>query len=98
MNNKEIRSLLIAELGIENLASEAQDEIVGKIGEMVLQSLTASIFEKLSQPAREEFERISATGNPNAIQEFLEENAPGIQQMMEEELKKTLQSFKEKKL
>lgn len=98
MNNKELREILITELGIENLSGEAQDEIVSKVGEMVLKSLTESIFEKLSTPAREEFDRISATGNPALVQEFLEENAPGIQQMMEQELKKTLQSFKEKAL
>lgn len=98
MNNQELRSTLIKELGIENLSGEAQDEIVAKIGEMVLKSLTASIFEKLTPSAKEEFNRISAAGNPALIQAFLEENAPGIHQMMEEELKKTLQSFKDKSL
>jgi hypothetical protein len=94
MNNQEIRDLLIKELAIENLSSEAQDEIVAKIGEMVLRSLTASIFERLTPSAREEFSRISTAGNPALIQEFLEENAPGIHQMIEEELKKTLDGFK----
>jgi hypothetical protein len=96
MNNQELRDILIKELGIENLSGEAQDEIVAKIGEMVLKSLTASIFEKLTPSAKEEFNRISAAGNPAAIQGFLEENAPGIHEMMAEELKKTLASFKEK--
>lgn len=97
-SNQELRETLIKELGIENLSGEVQDEIVGKIGRIVLQSLTTTIFERLSPSAKEEFNRISATGNAGLIQEFLEENAPGIQQMMEQELKKTLQGFKENKL
>ena len=93
--NEEIRDILIKELGIENLSGEAQDEIVGKIGETVLRSLTSTIFDRLTPAAKEEFNRISAAGNPAQIQEFLEENAPGIHQMMEQELKKTIQGFKE---
>lgn len=94
MNNKELRETLIKELGIENLSGEAQDEIVSKIGEMILKSLTASIFEKLTPAAREEFDAISAAGDAALIQEFLEQNAPGIQQMMEEEIRKTIEGFK----
>lgn len=95
MNNQAIRETLIKELGIENLSGEAQDEIVGKIGEIVLRSLTAAIFERLTPAAREEFDRITAAGDPAHIQLFLEENAPGLHQMMEQELKKVILSFKE---
>lgn len=98
MNNEGLRDTLIKELGIENLSGEAQDEIVAKIGEMVLRSLTATIFEKLTPAAREQFDRITESGNAVQIQEFLEENAPGIHEMMEQELKKTLQGFKENKM
>ena len=93
--NQEIREILIKELGIENLSGEAQDEIVGKIGEIVLRSLTSTIFDRLTPAAKEEFNRISTAGSPAQIQEFLEENAPGIHQMMEQELKKTIKSFKD---
>ncbi len=93
MNNQELRDILIKELGIEGLPEEAQDEIVGKLGEVILKSLTVAIFEKLSNDARADFERISSRGDHDLIQEFLEENVPDLHLLMEEEVKKTLENF-----
>lgn len=96
MNNTQLREILIRELGIESLPEEAQDEIVSKLGEIILKSLTIAIFEKLSEDARKEFEHISAKGDNAMIQEFLEENVTDLPLLMEEEVKKVLQNFAEK--
>ncbi|MBI5400643.1 MAG: hypothetical protein HZB12_00800 [Candidatus Yonathbacteria bacterium] len=93
MNNQELRDILIKELGIEGLPEEAQDEIVSKLGEVILKSLTVAIFEKLSPDARTEFERISIAGDHVLIQEFLEQNIPDMHLLMEEEVKRTLEDF-----
>ncbi|MFZ2303800.1 MAG: DUF5663 domain-containing protein [Minisyncoccia bacterium] len=95
MNNQEIRDILIKELGIGELPEEVQDEIVGKLGEVILKSLTIAIFEKLSAQARVEFEKIGAKGDHALIQEFLEDNVPDMQTLMEEEVKRTLQNYAE---
>ena len=95
MNNPELREALIKELGIGELPTETQDEIVDKLGEVILKSLTVSIFEKLSDAARVEFEKISATGDNSLIQKFLEENIPDMQALMEEEIKKTMRDLAE---
>lgn len=47
MNNKELHNILIKELGIQNLPEEAQNEIVSKLGEIILKSITVTIFEQL---------------------------------------------------
>lgn len=93
MNNQELRDILIKELGIESLPEEAQDEIVSKLGEIILKSLTVAIFEKLSTEARAEFDRITEKGDHVMIQEFLEASVPDLHLLMEEEVKKTLQNF-----
>lgn len=95
MNNQELRDILIKELGIGELPEEAQEEIVTKLGDVILKSLTVAIFEKLSNDARIEFERISEKGDHVLIQEFLEENIPDLHALMEEEVKRTLQNFAE---
>lgn len=95
MNNPELRDALIKELGIEELPEKAQNEIVDKLGEVIFKSLTVSIFEKLSDDARIEFEKISAKGDNSLIQKFLDENIPDMQAIMEEEIKKTLQDLAE---
>ncbi|MEK7148477.1 MAG: DUF5663 domain-containing protein [Patescibacteria group bacterium] len=93
MNNQELREILIKELGIGGLPEEAQDEIVSKLSEIILKSLTVAIFEKLPDNARAEFEQIGAKGDHALIQEFLERNIPNLHALMEEEVKKTLQNF-----
>ncbi len=93
MNNQELKNILVKELGIGGLPDEAQDEIVGKLGEMILKSLTVAIFEKLSSDAREEFEKITANGENALIQEFLEKNVSNLHELMEEEVRKTLQNY-----
>ena len=95
MNNQELREILIKELGIEGLPEEAQDEIVSKLGEVILKSLTVAIFEKIPSDKREDFDRVTAKGDHDLIQEFLETHVPDMHTLMEEEVQKTLQTFAE---
>src|SRR3989344_7253168 len=95
MNDQEIRTTLIKELGIEELPAEAQDEIVSKLGEIILKSVTVAIFEKLSEEAREEFQVLTTSGEAERIREFLTKNVPDMEGLMAEELKKTLVAFRE---
>lgn len=93
MENQELRETIIKELGIEILPPEAQDEIVAKLGEVILKSVTVAIFEKLSDDARTEFERITKEGDEELIGRFLGEHVPDMQALMEDEVKKTLTAF-----
>jgi hypothetical protein len=95
MNDQELRTTLIAELGIGDLPPEAQDEIVSKLGEIILKSVTVAIFEKLSEDARKEFEVLTTTGDSGSIREFLARSVPDMETLMEEELQKTLVAFRE---
>ncbi len=96
MDNKELRDILIAELGIGELPLEAQNEIVSKLGEIILKSVTVAIFEKLPQEARAEFEAITDSGDNERVQEFLAKNIPDMPALMEAEVKRVLLSFKER--
>ncbi len=95
MENKELRDILIAELGIGELPEEAQDEVVSKLGEIILKSVTVAIYEKLSPEARVEFDVITTSGDNDKVQEFLAKNIPDMPALMEAETKRVLQSFRE---
>lgn len=95
MNNQELRNTLIKELGLERLPPEAQEEIVFKLGEVILKSITVAIFEKLPEDARKEFEDITKKADQNLIQEFLEKHIPDLSSLMEQEVKRTLKNFSE---
>lgn len=94
MNNHELRDILIKEMNIGSLPEGDQNDILAKVGNAVLQSLTRSIFEKLSSEAREEFEKISVDGDED-IQEFLDSNIPSLHELMETEVKKAIMLYKE---
>lgn len=93
--NNELKNLLAKDLGIDALPEEAQDQILSRIGEIVLRSTTGAIFEKLTPEQREEFERLGADEDADKIQEFLARTVPDIQTLMEGEVKKTIARFKE---
>ncbi len=95
MDNQEIRELIIKEIGIEGLPEDAQNEIIGKLGEIALKSLTITIFEKLPKEARAEFEEVSAEGDYELVQKFLAQHVPDLPALMADEVRKTLQDFKE---
>lgn len=96
MRNQELRSILLKELNIENLPEEAQDEVIAGIGDTILKSVTLKIFEELSTEDRKRFEAVSAQGDDDLIQQFLEMAVPNMHILMETEIKKTLQAYKEK--
>ncbi len=96
MDNKELRDILITELGIGELPEGAQDEIVSKLGEIILKSVTVAIFEKLPTEARVEFDVITASGDNERVQEFLAKNIPDMPALMEAEVKRVLLSFRER--
>ena len=58
-----------------------------------MKSITVAIFEKLSDEARAEFERVGAEGDPALIQKFMEEHVPDLSELMAKEVKGVLQSF-----
>lgn len=96
MDSNKLRELLLQEMDIGTLSTEAQNDILSKVGETVLTTLTTSIFEKLSENARNEFEKISVTGDRTLIQEFLDTNVPDLNTLVKEAIKKALAVYKEK--
>lgn len=95
MNSKELKEVLVAELGIGELPEDAQNEIISKLGEVILKSMTTTIFEKLPSSAHEEFEIISTKGDDVLIQEFLEANIPDLSVLMEAEVQRVLKLYRE---
>lgn len=96
MNNQDIREVLLKELDLTGIPPEAQDQVISKLGEIILKSLVVTIYEHLLPEARKEFDIISASGNQTQIQEFLEQNIPRINELMETEISKTISAFKDR--
>jgi hypothetical protein len=96
MNNTEIRQKLLRELDLESVREEARDEIILQFGEIILKSLAVTIYAQLLPEARKEFEELTAQGDEKRVQEFLEQNIPHVNDMLEQEVAKMIKTFKER--
>lgn len=95
MPPRELRTILINELGITSFPEDIQGEILAKVGEFVLRELTTVILSKLSTVSREEFEKLSADGDDTLVGEFLHEQIPDFNALLTAEVKKALELYKE---
>ena len=95
MPPRELRTILINELGIMSFPEDIQGEILAKVGEFVLRELTTVILSKLSTVSREEFEKLSADGDDALVGEFLHEQIPDFNTLLTLEVKKALELYKE---
>ncbi len=94
--DNELKSTIIKELGIGNLPEDAQDQILGSLGELILKNSTTAIFEVLTPEQQEMFDHVSEEGDPEKIQQFLAEHVPNIQEITSRETRAIIEQFKAK--
>ncbi len=88
MNNKiknETVEKIIAELGLDGLPKDRQDDILAKIGELILKKIFVETIDKLNDTDRREFEKMLEKGETaENIENFLEEKIDGYAKMVED--------------
>jgi hypothetical protein len=79
---------LIKELGIENLPSEQQSEIVMETGRIIYQNIITRVLETLSKDEADEFEKFLGKNmeDQDKIYEFLKTKIPNIDEIVNEEI------------
>ncbi len=71
-NDSEIKRTLMRELKFDNLADEKQDELIAKMGEVILKKIFIETVEKLDVAGRKHFEKmLNEERTPVEIEEFL---------------------------
>lgn len=96
MNKKQdkVTMEIIEELGLEKLSKKRQDEILAKIGELILKKIFVEVVGKLDENSKMEFEKILAEEKTaNEIMEFLSTKIKNYDKIVEGivvELKKDL--------
>ena len=79
---------LIKELGIDKLEKSQKEELLIQIGEILQQRIVLRIVEELPEEKQDEFKTIleKAEENPEQLDKYLEENIPGVEDMILEEI------------
>jgi len=97
MNNQnqnagKIREAIMKELGLEKLSQEKQEELIAKMGEVILKKMFLETVEKLDEDGRKHFERmLEEKRTPEEIEEFLKVKIPDYDEI----LKKIVMDLKE---
>lgn len=95
MDNEEllIKNLLVS-LGVEDADPEVQEKTVGIFTETLFKKISIKISDTLSIEKQDVLLSIQKTGNEVAVEDFLRENIPDFEQMMEEVKDEALTEFR----
>jgi hypothetical protein len=91
----QIEESLIKEMGLTDLPAEKQQELVGKMFEVLLKRIYVEAIEKLGEEERKTFgEMIDRDADPEEVEKFLQEKISDFPEM----LKNILSGFREEML
>jgi len=96
-NTTDIRTLLIDELDLADLAPEQADEIVARVGEQIMQRVIISVLDQLSEEDKATFTQISESKNAEDMQKFLAEKIPNLTELIQTETRARIDLLKKDK-
>lgn len=86
METKINQQNIVSLLGIESLPDEEKLKIIDKVTSLVQKRLLVRIYDSLQADKQEEFGKLLESENSQALSDFLEQNVPNLQEMMDLEL------------
>jgi len=90
----ELQQAIATDLGIADLASDQQQEIISQFGLVALKAASVSVLEKMPEDKREEFGKLSETGDPSAIKNFLDTVVPNHEEVAKAAVAEEVNKFK----
>ncbi len=91
----ELTKQIAADLGITDLSADEQQQLISQFGEVALKAATVSVLEKLTPEKREEFAKIAGGGDPKPVQEFLDKEVPGHEDIAKAAVAEEVRRFRE---
>ena len=90
----ELTALIAADLGIKHLPPQEQQALIGQFGEIALKAATLAVVEKLTEEKRDEFAKLSATGDASALKIFLDREVPEHETLAKAAVAEEIKRFK----
>lgn len=91
----EMQKLIAQDLGIADMPAEQQVAIINEFGSVALKAATVSLLEKMPEDKRSEFAAIAQTGDPAALQSFLDAVLPEHDAIAKAAVAEEVKKFKE---
>ncbi len=83
-----------AELGIDDFLPEEQERLIAQFGEIALKAATLAVMEKLPESKQEEFASLAEAGGGKPLQDFLNHEIPGHEELAKAAVAQEIASFK----
>lgn len=94
MNEEQIRSRLMQEMGLDGLSQEKQDELVVKMTEVILKKVFLATMERLEAKGQAEYAMLMENDpSPEDVDEFLKEKISGYEEMVEKIIKDLIEEM-----
>lgn len=98
MNEEQIRSQLMQELGLAGLSQEKQEELIVKMTEVILKKVFLATMERLDEKGQAQYAMLMEN-DPEAkdVDEFLKEKISGYEEMVEKIVKDLIEEMRSAK-
>lgn len=83
------------ELGLENFTEEEKNEVLAQLTDSLLKRLMARVYGNLSAEDQKAFEKLADSKDQFAIEKFLSEKVPNLDQIRNDELKGLIEEMKD---
>ena len=90
----ELTALIAKDLGISELPQEEQKKLIAQFGEVALKAATLAVVGKLAADKREEFAKLAEAGDAAKLQEFLNREVPGHEDLAKAAVAEEVKRFK----
>lgn len=95
ITQEELRQIILKDLKIGFLPLDVQDKILEKLGVNIIKKLTLVILKNLSEETKDEFEKLSDSGDEIKLREFLKNAIPNLEELTQKTIKETIDEYKE---
>lgn len=90
-----IYAALAAQLGIAEATPEVQAAVIDEVGSAALQRLSMLMYAQLGDVDREAFDALNESKDTAAMQTFIKEKFPNIEQLTQQAVTTEVQAFSE---
>ncbi len=95
MDEKTLRQAVVQELNLTEVSESVADEIIGKLGGLIMQDVVTTVADTLSDEKVIEFEEVLETYKQEKVTAFLAENVPNLDEVVQASSKKIVGMYKE---
>jgi hypothetical protein len=92
--NETIRNAIIQELNLSNVSENVQDEVIAKLGSLIMEATVLSVAEQLPDELLESFEKVIGSQDEKAVSDFLAANVKNLQEILEKTSKEMIARYK----